>query len=271
MQAMSPSGGPADLDVVKPTIVAIGNSHLMSVWDAAHARNAADLPFRVVCLRFIVPEYQPYFIGEDNQRVLNPDFRIDVKKLIESERPAAVLCFSSGSFAFALGAFKSPRPFDFAVPGRDDLALMPDAEVIPYDLMIQAAQIANPWWSQIISAACGHGSAPVYSVCIPPPVASFDQIPPELANADIRSKIETLGEAPKSLRYKMWLVQAATDRQKALTAGAGFLPPPSAALDNSGCRRVEFSGDLLHANVEYGRLIIRQVAEIANPASSGES
>jgi hypothetical protein len=258
---MGPSNGPADADLTKPTVVAVGNSHLMTVWGVKYSADACTAPFRVVCLRCIVPQYVPLVTGEGNARRMNADFLSDVKTLIDVERPAAVLCFSSDSFGFAVGAFKSPRPFDFALPGRDDLELIPGAEIIPYGLMAEAALLANTYWSQMISVAVECGHAPVYSVCVPPPVASFEPFLPTLSNDSIRSKLERFGEAPKALRYKTWHVQAEADCRKAAAAGAGFLRPPAEALDDDGFLGADFAGDLIHANPAYGNLILRQLAD----------
>ncbi len=269
-QIMVSSAGPADSDARKPTIVAIGNSHIMAVWAANKLPEAKDLPFRVACLPSIVPKYQPHWVGEGNDRTLNPDFRRDARDLIEAERPIAVLCFASGSFGFATGAFNSPRPFDFVIPGREDPGLIQGSEIVPYDLVVQAALMATPWWSQVISTARASAPAPVYSVCVPPPVASFDPFLPALGHAYTKSKIERLGVAPSPLRYKTWYVQMEADAQKAAAMGADFLRPPAGALDAAGFRRADFSGDLIHANAAYGLLILRQLAERVHPIPDKE-
>jgi hypothetical protein len=270
-QAMGSAGNVGDTDAHKPMIAAVGNSHVMAIWMSVYGRTQLDLPFRISFLRLHTPEYEPLFIPAGDQQRINPKLCTNLQRLVESERPVAVLCFASGAFGFHLSAFNSPRPFDFAIPEREDLELAPGAEIIPYDLMVQAAMRGNLQWSQIISTAVECGVGEVFSVCVPPPVASFDPFLPTLTTESIKSRLDRWGEGPKALRYKMWHVQVHADCKKAVAAGAKFLWPPVAAADEAGFLRREFSADIIHANGAYGHLVLEQLAASLNPSLSKES
>jgi hypothetical protein len=206
--------------------------------------------------------YRPQWSDDTDDRTPSRRYQADLEKLIETEQPQAILCFCASNYLFTFGTFKSPRPFDFIVPGREDLAVTPDAEIIPYGLMKEAAAAAAPWWPRLLTLACGLYGVPVYSVCLPPPAADLSAILADMKDPGTRARFERFGVASSAFRYKMWHIQAETDRVKAASAGAEFLPPPAKALDEAGLLRAELSQDIVHGNTAYGHWILEQVTDL---------
>jgi hypothetical protein len=266
-----PSTSSTSSSVTKPTVVAIGNSHLAALQFALKTVDATTLPFRLVCLPLTLARYQPYWSTENGARVLNQLFDNDAREAIERERPIAILCFAASGLAFAAGSFNRSRPFDFIIPGHETLERLPDAQIVPYDLMIEMAMSEVDVWLQIPTLARAASDVPVWSICIPPPVASFDPFLLTTKHEVIKARIQKSGVAPKAFRYKMWLLQTEAERQKAQGMGAAFLPPPAAALDDAGYRRPDASQDLLHGNAAYGRLILQQIGDIVQQMQSMET
>jgi hypothetical protein len=254
----------------KITVVALGNSHIWALLHAALKPEAAELPYELKCLPFFGPKYQPYWLGQEN--VPNHVYVADVEKLIAEATPSIVLCFCASNFIYAYGTFGAMRAFDFVIPGREDLGLIPGAQVVPYNLMRDTASHAGDWWGGLLKVAVRlSGAAPVYSVCLPPPPADIEELLLRKSNSEMKSTVERLGVLAPALRYKMWHIQSDTDCQKAASVGAMFLPPPAKALDDAGFRCVKFSTDLLHGNPAYGELILKQLTDIVLAQANTES
>jgi hypothetical protein len=203
-----------------PTVVAIGNSHIDAIRNAAEQLDVTALPFRLRCLR-LMPAYTPYWLQEDGGMSLNPEFSKDAEALLHSERPDLVLCFASSNGHFNLGLFTGPKPFDFIHPEKPDLPLLPHAQIVPYDLMREKSVADSPWWSQIIDLARRCCDAPIYSVCPRPPLNRLDDfwrnVQPELLAA-----LKKHGAAPAVFRYKVWRLYADAERQRASECGASL-------------------------------------------------
>jgi hypothetical protein len=146
------------------------------------------------------------------------------------------------------------RPFDFVLPEAPGLGLLPGREIIPYDLVREAARRQHQLWPTLLSQIVAFAvPAPVYAICPPPPIAEFAPFYDR-----IKEKAEARGFQPDSVRYKLWRVQIEVEREVAESSGAGFLPAPREAQTELGLRRVDYAGDILHANAKYGALIAAQ-------------
>lgn len=246
---------PVKLGTSKPKILAYGNSHLGAIEFALRSTETKELPFHISCLPFIIRNYAPHWEDSGSERVPIRHFRNDFKERIEVERPDLALCFCASNFMLTYGTFISPRPFDFAVPGREDLPLTPNIEVVPYNLMRECAQTSAPWWSTLLLLACASG-IPTFSVCLPPPLLDIE---PFLLADSHKALRERFGVGTPAFRYKMWLIQSEADRCRSKAAGARFLEPPKLARDAMGFRLPQMSNDIIHANACYGSLILNQI------------
>jgi hypothetical protein len=232
---MESETSPADPTTSKPTVVAVGNSHIWSLVSAGLKPGASELPYVLKGLPFFGPKYQPYWLGEN--KTPNHDYIADVEKIIYESKPSMVVCFGASNFIYTCGMFGSTPAFDFVIPGREDLDLTPGAQVVPYDLMRDTVFQAGEWWVGLLAVIVGlSGAAPIYSVCLPPPPADMEECLRRERNPDVRATAERHGVLPSALRYKIWHILADTDCQKAASVGAMFLPPPAKALDDASFR-----------------------------------
>lgn len=61
---------------------------------------------------------------------------------------------------------------------------------------------------------------------------------------------------PRALRYKVWAVLQALERETAAAAGVAFLASPEAAQTADGFLRDEYRRDITHGNEAYGILVL---------------
>jgi hypothetical protein len=118
---MESETSPADPTTSKPTVVAVGNSHIWSLVRAGLKPEAAALPYVLKGLPFFGPKYQPYWSGEN--KAPNHDYIAGVEKIISESKPSMVVCFSASNFMYIWGMFGATPTFDFVIPGREDLDL----------------------------------------------------------------------------------------------------------------------------------------------------
>ena len=59
---MESETSPADPTTSKPTVVAVGNSHIWSLVSAGLKPGASELPYVLKGLPFFGPKYQPYWL-----------------------------------------------------------------------------------------------------------------------------------------------------------------------------------------------------------------
>lgn len=243
-----------NLNAERPVVVAIGNSHINAVLTAS---KAADVPVQLQCLQFLTAAYAPYWRTEDGVRRPNRQYLAHAHDLIERAKPVAIICFAASNLSFDVGSVKRPRPFDFVLPSRQDLPLYAD-EIIPHDLMMERALAAEREWGQLMAPAMG---LPVWSVCPPAPIVSFDPFLPKMVH-QIKNTIAVYGVAPDTFRRKMWLLQTEANRRVAQEFGAAFLGAPPETVNDAGLRPIDYAHDPLHGNTAYGRLVLQQIAKI---------
>ena len=245
--------GRSDEDV--PRIFGIGNSHLDALRHAARPATSLDkFGFAIDYLSTFDPIYQPFWTLQDGRREPHNGFLVDAQRMIRELRPDIVVAFFSSNFQFANGTYGGDRPFDLVLPWSPGLGILPGREIIPYELVRETTQRNSQSWRSLLEQIVSFAApAPVFAVSPPPPIADFTPY-----YAEIKEKAEACGVQPDSVRYKLWRAQIDTEQNCAEASGAGFLAAPLEAQNESGLRRLEYSHDILHGNIKYGELLVRQ-------------
>jgi hypothetical protein len=191
---------------------------------------------------------------------------------IDDNSPVAIFCSIGGGDHVALGLVANPRPFDFIIPDDfvqrvalgapvSQLAHRSTDEIIPFDLMAATMR----WriggieryfkWLKSISAVR------LYLLCLPPTIG--DECYIRCNPGGFAEQIEKRGITPVAIRYKLWWLQASLQKELSRNCGAVFVPVPPAAVNSDGCLLPEYyGGDAVHANAEYGALVIEQLAAL---------
>ena len=174
-----------------------------------------------------------------------------------------IFCLMEDSAKFRLG-----DPVSGSVP-----AATPDRPFVPRDLLRahfdQRLEIA---WTMQRAIHAHYPSARFAHLSAPPPVATL----PALTEADraeggrkVMFHYLPFDAAPAPLRLRIWGVQQDLCRGQAALLGADFIEPPAAALDAQGhLGPLHWTGDPTHGNVAYGRLVLDQIAALADRLSA---
>jgi hypothetical protein len=189
--------------------------------------------------------------------VTNPVLDEAISDVIMEQQPSAVAVTVEGSQHFLLGTLNHPRPFDFIIPGRDDLHVPGTPEIIPFHLMRDVFFHEQCNVLRLLADVRAATTAPVFCLAVPPPLFAFvdDHM------SAMRLKIDEFGYADPILRYKLWLLFTEVARTVCAGMDVRFLPPPAETIDDRGYLLAEFDRDGLHGNAAYGAAVLRQIAD----------
>jgi hypothetical protein len=218
-------------------------------------------------------DYKPIKEFSNGTMKINSKFCEALTRDIKLKSPAGIFCSVGGGDHVVLGLVANPRPFDFIVPNDfvehaalnvpgPFLTSKPTDEIIPFNLMVATMRWRIGGLEFFLKWLKSITELPVYVLCVPPIIGSESFI--RHHPVGFAEQISQYGIGPRKIRYKLWWLQAALQKQISQTCGAVFLPAPPAAINHDGCLRQEYySKDAVHANAEYGALIIGQLATFA--------
>jgi hypothetical protein len=244
--------------LTEPSILLLGLSHVGALDLAQHSRVRRKAAPSQLTTIYLFPKYDPLFVLTETEQKLHDDFEPDLRRIVKELKPRFIIgSFWSNQHYFASMA-NSPRRFDFVLPSEPDLPLGPDAEVIPFDLMrgfvrnhFRAAEL-------LIAATQRAARSPVYLLPAPPPTEAPTLGQGGKPDALMAPLVAEHGLAPGWLRYKFWRLCEAVHQEKAAAARIEVLPIPAEAVDERGFRRPEYVRDWIHANAEYGELLLQR-------------
>lgn len=240
-------------------LLVIGHSHLDAV-QAAAARFAGAWAAMGLQLRFIQLR-EPRF-HEDPTR---DDDDIGEQLCAEIARQAdgcdASLLMVGGNAHNGLGLFEHPRPFDFVPDDDPDAPLDRSRTLIPAPLL--AAHLAS--WDPFARPARQRARLlallprPLGQTDSPPPIADPATVQALLSDAHRRSPRALHGLAPAHLRLKVWRLHGSLLGAQCAGIGLRLLPAPAAAQEAGGGLAPAYrSADAIHANADYGRLVLQE-------------
>jgi hypothetical protein len=185
-----------------------------------------------------------------------------------NDDPEAHTLFVSmrGEEYFHMGLAGIDDPYDFVLPERPDLAVVPGRAIVPLDIV--TAQLARNLSRTLLTLTAIRKLCPrlqVVRIPAPPPSSSDDVAAWSTAHA----KPEPTQEVPTSVRLKLWLLYARLLEQGTAGLGLDALPVPEAAVHPIGMLRAEHMEDPIHGNAHYGALVCAQMAAVVSEAMEG--
>lgn len=181
------------------------------------------------------------------------------QKLLGSMTPAdgqnTLFTFIHGEEHIHLALRERPDPFDFDLPERPDLVMLPGRQVLPLPIIEQhVAHQLEKTRAILMAIRATQPELRVVNVVCPPTIRTERWDPgPGVANP------EKLDMTPLSVRLKVYLVYQRLLRQAAADCGIECLLPPPETVSEQGYLRDEFAGDSVHGNKAYGELVVRQM------------
>lgn len=258
-------------DTRMPKAVAVGFSHLMALKVAQDARERENRQNIDIDFMLIFPNnrYNPWVDAKDGRWIFNENLRSDLVSAVETDKPTAVLVSAWSNQHFTFSCFSDPRPFDFVLPREASGEVAQGAEAVPADLIFaMVKENCAPYFS-LLSHVRSLTDRQVVMQSAPPPIDDVLAIPGGTSDPRLDEKVKELGVAPASLRRKFWRVCETIFQEACKELGVTFLPAPLETFDKRGFRRREYwSTDWIHANADYGELVLRQLDEVLSPAGS---
>lgn len=241
-------------------LLVVGHSHLDAVRDAAE-HHAALWAARGLAFRFVQMR-DPRFLQDGpaaDADGLSPALLDEVDR--QAQDCDATLLMVGGNAHNGLGLFEHPEPFDFLPEDEPEAPLDPGRRLIPAPLL--AAHVAA--WEPFAAPARQRARLlprvprPLGQTDSPPPVADPQRVWATLSEAHRRSPRARAGLAPAALRLKVWRLHGRLLAEDARRLGLRLLPAPPQAIGPDGGLAPACQGpDAIHANAEYGRLVIEQ-------------
>jgi hypothetical protein len=171
-----------------------------------------------------------------------------------------MLCLASNrNWAWSLTP--GPCPFDFIDPAHPNEPVL-SGQLLPYDLVLAKARSEYRSIRPVVDVVRGLASVRVVHFAPPPPIrelqAMFDLRP------DMIHLIADHGLSPAPFRLKVWraCVRALADVCEEI--GIELIMPPAGALDADGYLAEGYIGDVIHANIAWGRLHLQALMNRAD-------
>jgi hypothetical protein len=251
------------IDMAKTRIVVFGHSHMDALLDAYSHRSLKEhLGIEIIFYRLMRKEHSFYIHGKSEYNV-ELDER-ELRSLIQEVRPALVVGMLEGQQTALLGMVGPERPFEFCFPG-EERHFEPSQEIVPYDMLLETCQEELIGISRCLKDLRPVMTMPALALCPPPPTPDAEFIlahfPPEVAQS-----MRQRGIPPAAWRLRIWklcvLALQAVHREHRMEC----LSPPPQSHDEEGFLLPSFWSDGIHANAEYGRLLIGQIERAVTAA-----
>jgi hypothetical protein len=233
-------------------ITVIGTSHVSALRYALPPEHG-----RFILINISQPHPKLREIFPSNWR--EPDDRY-VELLKEELRPNShFISMLGGNDHNSIGLIEHPQRFDFLEPGQDVAEIEPERDLIPYDALRAMLQRRLDSYLRWLSELAPVFAGKKLHLCSPPPVPSGMHIK---KFPDVFERIVSRGVTPARIRAKLYNINSDIFREGCSRLGVEFVPPPSMSLDGGGFLRPEYwNSDPTHANVRYGRLLLKQIKE----------
>jgi hypothetical protein len=163
----------------------------------------------------------------------------------------------------------SDQPLDFLPRGYPDPSVLPKARLVAETVIREHFRPSLEPLRQLLAELPAHDRLKRLLVGTPAPLFDNDEIRKRLGKeplfgekaAAIGVDISQVEITPPTVRRKLWFVIQAMMAEIAEEGGWQFVPVAPEAMDERGYMRSDLSaGDVTHANIEFGSMMVRQIA-----------
>ena len=189
---------------------------------------------------------------------------ISLNESIDQNQDATLISFLFGNEHYELSFVQHPVAYDFHLPSRDDLPMMPGFQPIPLKVI---ARKMTMWLQQpadvLTYLRVMRRSMRIIHVMSPPPVT--DEHVARSQEALTQKLIDfglSTGPNPLSIRLKYYGLYQEILEQLLTPLGVEIIRPPIEALNSDGSLMDQYAHGLTHSNEAYGRLVAAQLASV---------
>src|SRR5262249_48132530 len=119
---------------------------------------------------------RPHIVNIDNRWRYNPECEDELRRLIMTAQPTAIVSMLQGEQAVAAGLIMPERRFDFYFPGEETHVAEPGQEIVPYDLLFEACKAEHQLVSDLMDRLRPLVTMPICAMCPRPPIDDDDFI-----------------------------------------------------------------------------------------------
>ncbi len=161
------------------------------------------------------------------------------------------------------GLLNHPEPFDFYLPEKINLPIIPNARLLPVSLVAKALECRMMPVFNITSTLLEFFKTNIYQIESVPPIPSEEHI--KKYPGVFKEKINQLGVSPAGFRYKLWRLHSKIMRENCQKMGITFIEVPKESQDDDGLLSEKYwNVDPTHGNALYGDLVLNQIRAIHN-------
>jgi hypothetical protein len=196
-------------------------------------------------------EIQPSIVG------MVSGFRKLLESIDGTDARTTLFVFMYGEEHVHMSRRQHDVPYDFYLPWRPDLPVLPHRQVVPLDVVEKevAHYLAKAKANFMAIRACWPGLRVVNVVCPPPPAVDVEV---EVGPEDLASSVPN--NYPARLKY--YLLYTKTLNEAVLPLGIESLMPPPDTLDTEGFLLAQYAHDGVHGNAGYGNRVLAQINEV---------
>jgi hypothetical protein len=185
-----------------------------------------------------------------------------VAKAVQENAAEVVFCLIGGGMHAVLGLVQHPDRFDFVLPDRADLPFDAHSTLVPFDVMENLMARKLRKHTHLLNQLAQSIPARLVQLEAPPPIKDGTYLLEGGFGYEVA--IKTYGISQPWLRYKLWVLQSRLYRRYCERLGITYLPNPREVLDDEGFLARPFWGDFVHANEQYGALLLDKLEKFTH-------
>ena len=240
-------------------------------WAVAEGKLPDRLMVSSVYVGHTGPYWGPALAAEVSTGVLGiaPGFQALLTDANDDERCTTLFVTMRGEEYYHSSLAGVADPFDFLLPERPDLILVPGRTVIALDVIQD--QLSRHLKRTVLELQAIRLFCPRLRIVriIPPPPSSSEALRQWTTAQQIAE--HATQQLPTSVRLKLWLLYADMLEKSTVGLGLDTLPVPAEATHELGTLLYEYMGDFIHGNAAYGALVCRQISALVSPTMGSSS
>ena len=242
----------------------IGDSHSSCIWQAyklaGRAGNNSGCTVTMHSLGGGAVAHDLMMVDVRGKRVLNPLLRSGLiaanAQLQKTEN--CVTAISAGGYITSVYTWDS-QVSNFTFASEQVTHAIQTATVIPIDLVRDSLWEHFDVLVEALARASDVCKAPLIYLCSPPPYESNEEI---VRRMSVQRSV-AVDKVPQPLasetRLQVWTLAREILRERLSRLPIIFMDAPETTTTNDGYLESNFLGDGFHANVEYGKLLLKNI------------
>lgn len=238
-------------------VLFIGHSHLKVLNDSYQDDIIMSyIPNFVQCgLEQYKPNIKKSLLS--SKKILNKSLR---KKITDKSFFSVVSCIF-GNVHNIIGFFKNEEPFDFVIPGREDLPIDADCAHVPFEIIKARINESLENFNHLLKLISESSFSKVYHLEPPPVIPSNDFIAKHFSERTKKYKNSTINSY--ICRHKIWILHSELMKKICDLHNVYFIKNPSSIFDKENKLLEQYWCETCtHGNSKYGLEVLKNFDQI---------